>query len=149
FRLANGFDTLLQRDDCGHRIQTLHAALKARHFFFDQSFCPCRLPTTVAHVRFDYLLKVVDVINKDSFDLAHLCIHVAWNSNVDEEHWAILTPMHEHLAVLAPEDGVRSAGGCDHDVGLIGCAIELIKKDRAAPDSLRHPQCPFVRTIGN
>ena len=55
--------------------------------------------------------------------------------------------MHEHLTVLSPEDRVGRAGGGDHDVRLIGSAVELIKMDRRASHPLCHLERALMRAI--
>src|SRR5438270_5534206 len=125
--MANLLHALLQGDDRRHCIEALHAMSEARDFLLDQHLSVLRFSPAIAYVGFHDLLEIIDVVNEDSVYVAHFWSHVSRYSDVDEEHRPILAPVHEQLAMLAPEDGVWRAGGSDHDVGLIGSFVWPVK----------------------
>ena len=99
-------------------------------------------------MRGDSLLQVVNVVNEYAVELVHLRIDIARDSNVDEEHGAVLTTAKEQLAVLPAEDGMRRAGRSDHDIAAVACLIELLKVDSLAVEFLRQVCCAVVGTVG-
>ena len=61
-------------------------------------------------MRGSHLLKIVDVVHEDAFDLVHRRIDVSRHGNIDEEHGAVPATMHEELPVLGAENRMRSTG---------------------------------------
>src|SRR6185437_5877525 len=82
-------------NDGGFRIQTMHAPLKALYFLLNQQLGALRLSSAIADVGFDYLLQVIDVIDKHAIKLTHRRIDISGYSNIDEEHRPVLAALHE------------------------------------------------------
>ena len=95
------------------------------------------------------LLQIVDVVDEDAFDLVHRRIDVARDGDIDEEHGPVAAAVHELLAVLAAEDGVRRAGGTDDDVGFGGGVVELFERDDAAIEGLGKLAGAFQGAVGD
>ena len=55
--------------------------------------------------------------------------------------------MHEQLAVLASEYGMRGACGSDHNIGSIGRFVEPFKMNGAPADAFSHLLRAFVSAI--
>ena len=149
FGLTNGLEVVLQRDNRGHDIEGLDARLKALDLAVDNSFRAVRFFLAVGHVRGDSLLQVVNVVDEDAVELVHLRIDIARDSNVDEEHGAVLTAAKEQLAVLRAEDSMRRARRSDDDIAAVACLIELLKVDSLAVEFLRQVCCAVVGTVGH
>src|SRR6185437_1989169 len=113
------------------------------------SFCALRLSSAIAYVGLDDLLQIIDVVSKDAVHMSHFRIYVARNGNIDEEHGAVLATMHEQLAVLPPEDRMRSPGRGNHNVGAVGGLIKPIEVDGAATDFVCHLLCAFMRPVSD
>ena len=90
----------------------------------------------VGNMRGDHLLQVVDVVNEDAVQLVHLRIDVARHRDIDEEHRTVAAAAQELLAMLFAEDGMRRAGGADHDVGAGNGLVELLEGDGLAIELL-------------
>ena len=90
FGLADGFEMILQRDDCGNDVQALQAGMEPSDLGFDNALGVLGFFFSADHMRADCSLQVVDVIDKDAVELVHLRIDVARDGNVDEEHGTVL-----------------------------------------------------------
>src|SRR5207253_4708919 len=146
--LSDGFQMVLQGNNCRYDIERQHPCLKALYFDIDDNFRTLRFFPPVGDVRRNRLLQIVDVINENTVQLIHFWIDVAWHRDIDEEHWAVLAPAQKQFSMLAPEDGVRRAGGCDNNVGAIAGVVELFKTDSFTAEPGSQLPCALVRAIG-
>src|SRR5690348_14124819 len=82
----NRLEVFLQRDDGGYHVRGAQLREEPIHLDSDDVLRLLRLAPTVGHVADHDLLEVVDVVNEDSVELVDFGVHVARNSDVDEEH---------------------------------------------------------------
>src|SRR5215472_6986067 len=98
---------ILQADDCRHDIEGTLAGFEFFYFAGDDGFGTLGLYAAVGDVAGDRLLQVIDVVGKDAVELRHVSRDVTRDSDIDEEHGAVLAASEELFAVFPPEDGVR------------------------------------------
>ena len=120
--LANFFRALLQGDDGRRNVDGSLSQMEALDLGGDQGFRIDCLAAAFGKMRGGNLLQIVDVVDEDAFELAHLRIDVAGHGNVDEEHGAVAAAMQKGLPVLPTEDGLRRAGGADDDVSSLAAS---------------------------
>src|SRR5579864_4207757 len=108
-------------------MQSLQPHLETLDLGFNNDLRELGFLLAPLHVGSDRILQIVNVIHEDSVKLVHLRINVSRHRNINEEHWAVPAPRKKHFAMLATEDGNRSAGGSDNDVGLLAMFIQLVE----------------------
>ena len=94
-------------------------------------------------------LQVIDVVDKDALQLVHGRVDVARHRDIDEKHRLVAALVHERLAVLAAEDGVRRAGRSNDDIGPIASAVEIFKAKGLSVELIGQVHCPVVGAVGH
>jgi hypothetical protein len=138
FRFANLFRLLLHGHNRRSHIHGALLLLESVYFAGNQGFGIAGDAPALFHVRCGDRLQVVNVVDKDAFELSHCGIYIARDRNVDEEHGFVAAAVHECLAMFAAEDGMRGTGGADDNVGFADCVVELIERNYAAVELLGH-----------
>ena len=93
--LANLFGLALQRDDGRCNVDGAAALMEALDLGVDERLGVAGLRLRSAMCEAATCLQVVDVVDKDAFELVHRRIDVARDGDVDEEHGPVAAAMHE------------------------------------------------------
>src|SRR5262249_3202153 len=149
FGLANGFQVILERNDCGNNVERFYSRLKTRDFTVDNDFGKFGFLLTVGNMRCHRLLKVVNVVEEDAVQFVHLRVNVAGHGYVDEEHGAVFATAEKKFSVLTAENGTRSTSRGDYDIGVVTGVVEFIEMDSLSAETLRQSCGSIISAISN
>src|SRR6185312_16689256 len=79
------------------------------------------------------LLEVVDVIYEAAFNFIDGGVHIAWDSDVDEEHRTVAAAVQDFSRLLRGEDLPRAGRG-DDNVRAMRLGVELREGDDTRGD---------------
>ena len=127
--VAQAGGMLAQRADGRHRFQAAQLFVEAVHVGADHGLrflgCDAPRPQVLLH----HLVQVVDGEEVHVLHARHICGHVAGYRDVHDEQGPVLAAAEGGLHVALVQDGIRAAGGRDHDIRLAQVRGDLIEAD--------------------